>query len=177
MMNSQSSIKRKQKVKLDSLDARIIEKMMENSRITGQELANALGISAGTVHMRLKKLDKLGIFTRFQAHPDPRKIGLKVRALIGIQLQASGGADIAEKLKSYIQITRAYQVGAPYNLIVEVYTRSVEELRDLVKQLSELPGVFRVETLPILDTLLERGLPLFMEEYKTHKLRGRRKSS
>ncbi|MGQ9863574.1 MAG: Lrp/AsnC family transcriptional regulator [Bacteroidia bacterium] len=176
MTDSQNSVKRKQKVRLDGLDMRIIGKMMENSRMTYQELADTLGISTGTVHMRLKKLDKIGIFKGFRAHPDPHKIGLKVHALVGIQLQALG-ADVVEKLKPYTQITRIYQVGAPYNLIVEVYTRGIEELAQLVKQISEISGVFRAETLPILDTLVERELPIFVEDYKVPKLRGRRKSS
>ncbi len=47
------------KFKLDKIDQQILDILIENARTPFTEIAKRLGISAGTVHVRVKKWKKL----------------------------------------------------------------------------------------------------------------------
>ncbi len=49
------------KLNLDKLDFQIIQEMMESANISYAELGKKLFVSGGTIHVRIKKLQELGI--------------------------------------------------------------------------------------------------------------------
>ena len=46
-----------QKLKLDEIDHQILDMLIENTRIPYTDIAKKLLISAGTVHVRVKKME------------------------------------------------------------------------------------------------------------------------
>ena len=48
------------KMKLDDLDHKILDMLIENTRIPFTDIAKKLLISAGTVHVRVKKMEDAG---------------------------------------------------------------------------------------------------------------------
>jgi len=51
------------KFKLDELDHQILDMLIENTRVPFTDIAKQLVISAGTVHVRVKKMEEAGIIT------------------------------------------------------------------------------------------------------------------
>ena len=49
------------KFNFDKLDLQIIHEMMENAEISYADLGKKLFVSGGTIHVRIKKLQELGI--------------------------------------------------------------------------------------------------------------------
>ena len=49
------------KFKLDDVDHKILDILIDNSRIPFTDIAKKLIISAGTVHVRVKKMEDAGI--------------------------------------------------------------------------------------------------------------------
>ena len=49
------------KFKLDDVDHKILDLLIDNSRIPFTDIAKKLLISAGTVHVRVKKMEDAGI--------------------------------------------------------------------------------------------------------------------
>ena len=49
------------KVKLDEIDHQILDILIDNSRIPFTDISKRLLISAGTVHVRVKKMEEAGI--------------------------------------------------------------------------------------------------------------------
>ncbi|MGL6297695.1 MAG: Lrp/AsnC family transcriptional regulator, partial [Methanobacteriaceae archaeon] len=54
-----------EKIKLDSVDEKILELMNEDARTPYRKIARELNISVGTVHNRVEKLTKGGIVKKF----------------------------------------------------------------------------------------------------------------
>tara|TARA_B100001175_G_C18940281_1_gene370982 strand:- start:203 stop:352 length:150 start_codon:yes stop_codon:yes gene_type:complete len=48
------------KFKLDEVDHKILDLLIDNSRIPFTDIAKKLLISAGTVHVRVKKMEEFG---------------------------------------------------------------------------------------------------------------------
>ena len=63
------------KFKLDDVDHKILDLLIDNSRIPFTDIAKKLLISAGTVHVRVKKMEDAGIIKGSSLALDYKKLG------------------------------------------------------------------------------------------------------
>ena len=63
------------KFKLDDTDHDILEMLIENTRTPFTDIAKKLNISAGTVHVRVKKMEEANIITGSSLTVDYKKLG------------------------------------------------------------------------------------------------------
>ena len=63
------------KFKLDETDHSILDMLIENTRTPFTDIAKKLKISAGTVHVRVKKMEEGGIITGSSLTIDYKKLG------------------------------------------------------------------------------------------------------
>ena len=63
------------KMKLDDLDHKILDMLIENTRIPFTDIAKKLLISAGTVHVRVKKMEEYGLIKGSSLILDYDKLG------------------------------------------------------------------------------------------------------
>ena len=75
------------KFKLDDVDHKILDLLIDNSRIPFTDIAKKLLISAGTVHVRVKKMEEFGIIQGSSLALDYKKLGYTFIAYIGIFLE------------------------------------------------------------------------------------------
>ena len=71
---------------IDGIDKIILKSLMDDARIPIQILSKKTGISGAAVHQRLKKLEKSGIISGSQINVDPKSLGYKTLAFIGVFL-------------------------------------------------------------------------------------------
>ena len=65
------------KVKLDEIDHQILDMLIDNTRTPFTDIAKKLLISAGTVHVRVKKMEEAGIIKGSSLTLDYVKLGLQ----------------------------------------------------------------------------------------------------
>ena len=63
------------KVKLDEIDHQILDMLIDNTRTPFTDIAKKLLISAGTVHVRVKKMEEAGIIKGSSLTLDYVKLG------------------------------------------------------------------------------------------------------
>ena len=73
--------------KLDEIDHQILDMLIRNTRVPFTDIAKKLLISAGTVHVRVKKMEEAGIITGSSLSVDYEKLGYSFIAYVGIFLQ------------------------------------------------------------------------------------------
>ena len=71
---------------LDRYDASILEVIQQDGRISNQDLADRIGLSASPCLRRLRALEEAGIITGYRALLDAKKLGLTLMALIHISM-------------------------------------------------------------------------------------------
>ena len=85
------------KLNLDKLDLQIIQHMIENAEISYADLGKKLFVSGGTIHVRIKKLQEIGIVKGTRLNVDLKQLGYDVIAFIGIYLEKSSLYDVVAK--------------------------------------------------------------------------------
>ncbi len=77
------------KLNLDKLDLQIIQIMMEDAGISYADLGKQLFVSGGTIHVRIKKLQEIGIVKGTRLNVDLKLLGYDITAFVGIFLEKS----------------------------------------------------------------------------------------
>ena len=106
---------------LDKLDLQIIQAMMQDAEVSYADLGKQFFVSGGTIHVRIKKLEELGIVKGKRLAVDLKVLGYDIIAFIGIYLEKSSMYDtVALALKNIPQVVRVNYTTGNYSMFVEI---------------------------------------------------------
>jgi Lrp/AsnC family transcriptional regulator, regulator for asnA, asnC and gidA len=153
------------KFNLDKLDLQIISQMMQTAEISYADLGKKLFVSGGTIHVRIKKLQELGIVKGTRLHVDLKALGYDVIAFIGIFLEKSSMYDgVAKELKRIPEIVRLNYTTGNYSMFAEVVCKDIQQLRRVLHdELQKIKGIERTETLISLEESFNRNAEITKE--------------
>jgi Lrp/AsnC family transcriptional regulator for asnA, asnC and gidA len=148
------------KLNLDKLDLQIIQEMMEDAEVSYADLGKKLFVSGGTIHVRIKKLEELGVVKGKKLSVDLKELGYDVIAFIGIYLEKSSLYDsVAKELKKVPQIVRLNYTTGNYSMFAEIVCKDIQQLRYVLHdELQKIKGIERTETFISLEESLVRNL-------------------
>jgi Lrp/AsnC family transcriptional regulator for asnA, asnC and gidA len=147
-----------QKLNIDKLDFQIITQLISNSELTYADLGKQLFVSAGTIHVRIKKLEELGIVKGKKLDIDYKILGYDVIAFIGIYLEKSNMYDsVAKQLASIDEIVRLNYTTGNYSMFAEIVCKDIKQLRAVLHdKLQNIVGIERTETFISLEESINR---------------------
>lgn len=145
---------------LDKLDLQIIQAMMQDAEVSYADLGKQFFVSGGTIHVRIKKLEELGIVQGKRLAVDLKVLGYDIIAFIGIYLEKSSMYDnVAQALKSIPQVVRVNYTTGNYSMFVEIVCKDIQQLRYVLHdELQNIKGIDRTETLISLEESFSRNV-------------------
>ena len=153
------------KFNIDKLDLKIIQEMMDNAETPYAELGKKLFVSGGTIHVRIKKLEELGIVKGKKLKVDLKLLGYDITAFIGIFLEKSSLYDeVAKELEKIPEIIRVNYTTGNYSMYLEVVCKDINQLRSVLHDgLQKIKGIERTETLISLSESFNRSVSVVKE--------------
>jgi len=147
---------------IDKLDLQIIQAMMEDAEVSYADLGKQFFVSGGTIHVRIKKLEELGIVKGKRLAVDLKVLGYDIIAFIGIYLEKSSMYDnVAQALKNIPQVVRVNYTTGNYSMFVEIVCKDMQELRFVLHdELQNIKGIERTETLISLEESFSRNVKI-----------------
>ncbi|HYC39773.1 MAG TPA: Lrp/AsnC ligand binding domain-containing protein [Chitinophagaceae bacterium] len=148
------------RLNVDKLDLQIIQHLMEDAEISYARLGKKLFVSAGTIHVRIRKLRQAGIVKGTRLKVDLKKLGYDVIAFIGIYLKESSLYDaVAKELHKLPEIVRVNYTTGNYSMFAEVICKDIVQLRTVLHdQLQKIRGIERTETFISLEESIHRNV-------------------
>jgi Lrp/AsnC family transcriptional regulator, regulator for asnA, asnC and gidA len=133
---------------------------MNDASISYADLGKKFFVSAGTIHVRIKKLQEAGIIKGNRYEVDLKKMGYDVIAFIGIYLEKSSLYDsVARDLKKIPEIVRMNYTTGNYSIFAEIVCRDIGQLRTILHdELQKIKGIERTETFISLEESLNRNI-------------------
>ena len=105
------------KFKLDDIDRQILDMLIENTRTPFTDIAKKLLISAGTVHVRVKKMEEAGIIIGSSLTLDYEKLGYAFIAYVGVFLQNTSQTKfVMERINQIPFVTVAHVTTGKFNI-------------------------------------------------------------
>lgn len=147
---------------IDKLDRKIIQQLMHDANISYAEMGKKLFVSAGTVHVRIKKLQESGVINGMKFQVNLKKLGYDVIAFIGIYLEKSSLYDsVAKDLKKISEIVRMNYTTGNYSIFAEIVCKDIVQLRTILHdELQKIKGIERTETFISLEESLNRSVTI-----------------
>lgn len=144
-------IEKKQKMakfKLDETDHKILGMLIDNTRTPFTEIAKKLLISAGTVHVRVKKMEEADIITGSSLTLDYKKLGYSFIAYVGIFLEKTSQTQfVLNRINEIPYVTVAHITTGKFNLFCKVRAKNTEHAKQVIFKIDDIDGVYRTETM------------------------------
>ncbi len=143
------------KIKLDEIDHQILDMLIDNTRIPFTDIAKKLLISAGTVHVRVKKMEESGIIRGSSLTLDYKKLGYSFIAYVGVFLNNTSQTKfVLQRINEIPFVTVAHITTGKFNIFCKIRAKSTEHAKEVIFMLDDIEGVYRTETMISLEESL-----------------------
>ena len=146
----------------DETDLKILALYLKDGRRSFGDIAKIIHVSPGTVHVRVKKMEKLGIIKGTTIQIDYEKLGYDITAFLGIYLDKSSlYEEVSEAMKTIPEIVAAHYTTGNYSIFAKIVCRDTNHLREVLHdKLQKIAGIQRTETFISLEESIDRPLSL-----------------
>lgn len=147
---------------IDNVDLQILNILRKNAKKPYTEVAKLVHVSGGTVHVRMKKLEDMGIVKGSKLMIDYKKLGYDITAFIGIYLAKSAlYEEVIKELNEIPEIANAHYTTGNYSIFARIYCKDTRHLKDLLyDKIQKIEGIARTDTMISLEESINNDLTL-----------------
>ena len=124
--------------KLDRIDINILAHLQEHGRITNIELAEAVNLSASPCLVRVKRLEKEGFLTSYNARIDVSKLVETRTVFTEVTLERQQQSDFArfeKKIAAVDEVIECHLISGGYDYLLKFVTTGVSHYQRVVEEI------------------------------------------
>jgi DNA-binding Lrp family transcriptional regulator len=142
---------------MDTTDRKLLAWLAKDATRPLKELGERLGLSAPSVHERLRKLRLSGIIRRTTVEVDGERAGRPLLAFVHVDTEGWGKSPVMLALEDDPRIEEIHSVAGDTCIIIKARCENTKELEGILKRIYDIEGVRGTQSYIALSTLLERG--------------------
>jgi len=135
---------------MDSIDLRILKELRKDGRLSNQELADRVSLSASPCLRRVRKLEESGVIKGFTALIDHRKYGLSINAFISVRLEKHTDAlvsDFEKGIQKLDEVIACYLISGSRDYLLQIVAKDLDSYEQFLRQkLRLVPGIGQLES-------------------------------
>ena len=149
----------------DEADRRILRALQQDGRITVQELAEKVGLSASPCLRRLRRLERDGVISGYSADIDQKSVGLPVSVFISIKLERQSARNLdvfGAAVGRWPEVMECYLMTGQFDFLLRIVCKDLEAYEHFLREkLTQLEGVASIESSFSLGAVkFSRALPI-----------------
>ncbi|MFP4530276.1 MAG: Lrp/AsnC family transcriptional regulator [Halodesulfurarchaeum sp.] len=133
---------------MDDLDREILAVLREDSRTPYTEIADALGVSEGTVRNRVDRLLDDGTIERFTIATRTGNVKSMVEVSVGVDVDTQA---LADRMAEWHEVDFVWQVSGEEDMVLVVDAMDTERVNELITRTREQEEVRSTKTRLILE--------------------------
>ncbi|WP_299493327.1 Lrp/AsnC family transcriptional regulator [uncultured Shewanella sp.] len=143
-------------MKLDKINARILQELKLDGRVSNAELAVRVGLSPSACLRRVQELERLGVITGYKAVLDQSALGVGCIAYIAVGLSdhskaAQQAFEVAITRSS--EVIECHNITGSYEYLLRVETKDLATYKIFhTETLGTLPQVNEITTYVVMDS-------------------------
>ncbi|UPK05768.1 Lrp/AsnC family transcriptional regulator [Bradyrhizobium sp. 170] len=139
----------------DRTDARILEIVQKNNRLTSEVIGEMAGLSATACQRRLKRLRTEGIIEADVSIVSPKAVGRSIQMLVLVSLERER-SDIIDRFKKAIKssadVVNGFYVTGDADFVLYITAHSMEDYEQFTRRFFyENPNIKGFKTMVIVD--------------------------
>lgn len=135
---------------LDAIDRKILAVLQEEGRISAQELADRVGLTASPCLRRIRILEESGVIRRYVAVVDQETVGLPVSVFVSVKLERQREEELdrfAAAIARWPEVLECYLMTGPRDYLLRVVVPDLSAYERFLKEkLTRLDGVQSIES-------------------------------
>lgn len=140
------------KYRFDEIDHIILDMLIDNSRTPFTDIAKKTNTSAGTIHVRVKKMEEAGIIQGSSLIVDYEKLGYNFVAYVGVFLNKTSQTEfVMQRIQAIPFVTVAHITTGKFNVFCKVRAKDTKHAKEIIYQIDDIDGVARTETMISLE--------------------------
>ena len=147
------------RLKLDSIDLRILKELQADGRLSFTDLAPKVGLTTSPCLERVRRLERAGVIKGYTARIEPRAVEAGLLVFIELSLTYSSPdifADFKRAIRKLPQILECHLVSGDFEYLLKARIRDMDAYRELLGDLVRLlPGVRNSNTLVVMEEVKE----------------------
>jgi DNA-binding Lrp family transcriptional regulator len=141
-------------LRIDSIDEKIIARLVENSRESYASIGGMVGLSTAAVKRRVDRLRSDGAIRRFTIDIEPAALGWTIEAFVELYCEGRVPPDrMREMVTSIPEVARAYTVTGEADGILVVRAEDASHFEKILGVIRNYPGVRRTRSSLVLSQL------------------------
>lgn len=149
----------------DRTDRKILEALQTDARLTNQQLAEKVALSASPCLRRVRALEESGVIRQYVALLDPAKIGLGLLAYVTVKLEKKGKMPVEQFTRAVLawpEVIACYAMTGDMDYLMRVQVEGLDHYsRFIMEQLLKQPGVIDIKSNFVLERVKDTtALPL-----------------
>ncbi len=138
--------------KIDEVDKQILEYLVDNTRMPFTEIAKKMLVSAGTIHVRVKKMEEAGLIKGTSLDIDYNILGYSFIAYVGVLLtKSSKTQSVVEKLRKIPNVVEVSVISGKHNIFCKILAKDTSDAKDILFKIDEIPEILRTESIISLE--------------------------
>lgn len=151
--------------KINKIDLKILSVLQTNARITNQQLAEKVHLSASACLSRVKRLESEGVLKRYVTEIDLNRLAPHIEAFTEVTLENHSPDDFKrfdEAIANVAEVTDCYKISGTYDYLLKFVCVDVKSYTTVSEALiTSGVGIAKMNTLIILERTKEfSGFPL-----------------
>ncbi|MFF3349587.1 Lrp/AsnC family transcriptional regulator [Streptomyces sp. NPDC002779] len=143
---------------MDDVDRQLLVLLQQDAAQSYAALGQAVGLSAGATHERVRKLRERGVIRRTAVEVDPAAVGKGVLAFVMVDSTRWVG-DSGDRFAAIPEIQEAHVIAGSASVLVKIRTATTEGLQDVLRRIYAIDGVSGTHATVVLETFFERPVP------------------
>ena len=146
---------------IDQVDLKILGLLMTDANMPYTEIGKKVFVSGGTVHVRMRKLEQMGIVKGAQLVIDTAKMGWDISAFLGIYLDKSSlFEDVAIQMEKIPEVVNIHYTTGIYSMFAKILCKDTRHLREVLHdKIQKVAVIQRTETFISLEERINRPAP------------------
>lgn len=147
---------------LDVIDLKILKLLQEDARLSNQDLADLVHLSASACHRRVKILESNGIIEKYQAKINYAKLGIKIEAMVEIKLAHLTDEDhhtFMTQIRDFDEVINVYIITCESNYVLWVATKDLDSFSQfIINKLNKIKGIMNINSKIVLKKVVQKSL-------------------
>ncbi|MCQ2012452.1 Lrp/AsnC ligand binding domain-containing protein [Clostridium butyricum] len=147
---------------LDELDLQILELLIKDCRTPYLEIARICHVSGGTIHVRMKKMEYMGIIKGSRIVLNLPKLGYDVCCFVGIYVdKTSSFNSVFDQMSHIKEVVELHLTTGDYSMFAKIVCKNISDLQDvLLNKINNIDGISRTDTFVSLSQPIDRNITL-----------------
>ncbi|QOR74570.1 Lrp/AsnC family transcriptional regulator, regulator for asnA, asnC and gidA [Cruoricaptor ignavus] len=143
------------KFQLDEIDKQILDYLVNNTRMPFTEIAKQMDVSAGTIHVRVKKMEDAGIILGSSLTLDYSKLDFNFTAYVGVFLTKSNRTqEVLEEISKIPNVIEMSVLSGKYNIFCKIRAKNTEDAKRVIYMIDDIEDVMRTESMISMEEYL-----------------------